>query len=84
MASLAACWGVYVFGASTAGDETEGSFCRAVVVCHPVTRSLEIVRMRPRPGVECRDIVERRWRDGVDVLRGDGGLYIEVDILSEM
>jgi hypothetical protein len=38
--------------------------------------------MRPRPGVEWRDIVERRWREGVEVLRGDGeGLYIEFDIV---
>jgi hypothetical protein len=38
--------------------------------------------MRPRSGVECRDIVERRWRDGIEVLRGEGeGGWIEVDIL---
>jgi hypothetical protein len=38
--------------------------------------------MSPRPGVECKDTVERRWRDGVEVLRGVGGLYIEVDIVE--
>jgi hypothetical protein len=63
----------------------EGSFCKAVVVCQPVTRSLEIVRMRPRPGVEWRDIVERRWREGVEVLRGRvEGSDIEVDILRDV
>ena len=49
-------------------------------MCQPVTRSREIVRMRPRPGFECREIVERRWREGVEVLRGDVGVDIEVDI----
>jgi hypothetical protein len=38
--------------------------------------------MRPRPGVEWRDNVDRRWRDGIEVLRGEGeGLYSDVDIL---
>jgi hypothetical protein len=82
IASLAAYLGLYPRGGSTDGAGVEGSFWRAVVVCHPVTRSLEIVRMRPRPGVECKNIVERRWRDGVKVLRGVGGLYIEVDIVQ--
>jgi Holliday junction resolvase len=41
--------------------------------------------MRPRPGVEWRDIVERRWRNGVEVLRGEvGGLYIDVDIMWDV
>ena len=52
-------------------------------MCQPVTRSLEIVFMRPRPGGECKDIVERRWRDVVEFLRGASDeLYIEVDILK--
>jgi hypothetical protein len=41
--------------------------------------------MRPRPGVEWRDIVERRWREGVEVLRGRvEGSDIEVDILRDV
>lgn len=40
--------------------------------------------MRPRPGVECRETEERRWRDVVDPLRkACGGLYIEVDMICE-
>lgn len=41
--------------------------------------------MRPRPGGECNEIVERRWRDDVELLRGfSDGLCIEADIVSAM
>jgi hypothetical protein len=83
IASLAAYLGTYgCVGATPDDGGGQGSFWSAVVVCQPVTKSLEIVRMRPKPGVEWKDIVERRWRDGVEVLRGEGeGSYIDVGIL---
>jgi hypothetical protein len=86
IASLAAYLGTYGCVGATPDDRGgQGSFWSAVVVCQPVTKSLEIVRMRPRPGVEWRDIVERRWRNGVEVLRGEvGGLYIDVDIMWDV
>ena len=60
MASFAACLGLYGVFASTDGVGVEGSFWSAVWVCQPVIRSFEIVLMRPSPGGECRDTVERR------------------------
>jgi len=68
-------------------DVWEDSFWRAVVVCQPVTKSREIVRMRPRPGVECRDTVERRCRDVVEeVVEGlrDVSGQMDVDVAVDI
>ena len=38
--------------------------------------------MRLSPGLECNETVERRWRDGVELLQGlSDGVDAEVDIV---